>query len=93
VPEKITIDGSAATEAAITSYNAARGTAIEIHKIKYLNHIVEQDHRAVKRVARPMPGFTSVDAAQGTLTGIELMHMIKKRQRVVEAGAESRTEA
>jgi putative transposase len=53
VPEKITIDGSAANEAAIKSYNAEHGTAIEIRKIKYLNNIVEQDHRAVKRVTRP----------------------------------------
>ena len=50
VPEKITIDGSAANEAAIKSYNEAHGTAIEIRKIKYLNNIVEQDHRGVKRV-------------------------------------------
>src|SRR6266481_238845 len=41
VPEKITIDGSAANEAAIKSYNAEHGTAIEIRKVKYLNNIVE----------------------------------------------------
>jgi putative transposase len=88
VPEKITIDGSAANEAAIKSYNAEYGTTIDIRQIKYLNNIVEQDHWAVKRVIRPMLGFKSFDAAQGTLAGIELMHMIKKRQRVVEAGEE-----
>jgi transposase-like protein len=93
VPEKITIDGSAANEAAIRSYNAEHGTAIEIRKVKYLNNIVEQDHRAVKRVTRPMLGFKSFDAAQDTLVGIELMHMIKKRQIVVEAGDESLTAA
>ncbi len=93
VPEKITIDGSAANEAAIKSYNAEYGTAIEIRKIKYLNNIVEQDHRAVKRVTRPMLGFKSFDAAQLTLVGVELMHMIKKRQLVVEAGDEGRTAA
>src|SRR6058998_12469 len=93
VPEKITIDGSAANEAAIKSYNEEHGTAIEIRKIKYLNNIVEQDHRAVKRVARPMLGFKSFVAAQDTLVGIELMHMIKKRQMVVEAGDEGRTTA
>jgi putative transposase len=93
VPEKITIDGSAANEAAIKSYNAEHDTAIAIRKIKYLNNIVEQDHRAVKRVTRPMLGFKSFEAAQSTLTGIELMHMIKKRQMVVEAGEEGRTAA
>ena len=80
VPEKITIDGSAANDAAIRSYNAEHGTAIAIHKIKYLNNIVEQDHRGVKRVTRPMLGFKAFDAAQSTLTGIELMHMLRKGQ-------------
>ena len=93
VPEKITIDGSAANEAAIKSYNEAHGTAIAIRKIKYLNNIVEQDHRAVKRVTRPMLGFKSFDAAQGTLVGVELMHMIKKKQMMIEAGDEGRTAA
>jgi putative transposase len=50
VPEKITIDGSAANKAAIKSYNKEHGTTIEIRKIKYLNNIVEQDHRGVKRI-------------------------------------------
>ncbi len=93
LPEKITIDGRAANEAAIKSYNEEHGTAIEIRKIKYLNNIVEQDHRGIKRVTRPMLGFKSFDAAQGTLVGIELMHMIKKRQRVIEAGDEGLTAA
>jgi transposase-like protein len=80
VPEKITIDGSAANEAALKSYNAEHGTAIVIRKTKYLNNIVEQDHRAVKRVTRPMLGFKAFDAALSTLTGIELMHMLRKGQ-------------
>src|SRR5262250_813059 len=57
LPETITIDGSDANEAAIKSYNEAHGTAIIIRQVKYLNNIVEQDHRAVKRVTRPMLGF------------------------------------
>jgi len=93
VPEKITIDGSAANEAAIKSDNKEHGTSIEIRQVKYLNNIVEQDHRAVKRVTRPMLGFKSFDAAQSTLAGIELMHMIKKKQRVVEVGDEDLTAA
>ena len=82
VPEKITIDGSAANEAAIKSYNEEHGTAIVIRTIKYLNNIVEQDHRGVKRVTRPMLGFKAFDAAQSTLVGIELMHMLRKGQLV-----------
>jgi transposase-like protein len=80
VPEKITIDGSAANEAAIKSYNEEHGTAIVIRKTKYLNNIVEQDHHAVKRVTRPMLGFKAFDTAQATLTGIELIHMLRKGQ-------------
>src|SRR5262245_5367439 len=93
VPKTITIDGSDANEAAIKSYNQEHGTAITIRQVKYLNNVVEQDHRAVKRVTRPMLGFKAFDAAQCTLVGIELMHMIKKRQMVVEAGDEGRTAA
>jgi len=93
VPEKITIDGSAANEAAIKSYNEEHGTAIAIRKVKYLNNIVEQDHRAVKRVTRPMLGFKSFEAAQDTLVGIELMHMIRKKQMVVAARDEGLTAA
>ena len=93
VPETITIDGSAAHEAAIKSYHAEHGTAIEIRKIKYLNNIVEQDHRGGTRVTRPVLGFKSFDAAQGTLSGRERRHMLKKKQLVVEAGAEGLTAA
>ena len=66
VPEQIPIDGSAAHEAAIKSYNAAHGTAIAIRQITYLNNMVEQDHRGVKRVTRPMLGFKAFEAAQDT---------------------------
>src|SRR5215475_15138680 len=73
VPEMITIDGSEANEAAIKRYNEAHGTDIIIRQVKYLNNMVEQDHRAVKRVTRPMLGFKAFDAAQATLAGIELI--------------------
>jgi putative transposase len=84
VPETITIDGSTANEAAIKRYNDEHGTTIIIRQVKYLNNIIEQDHRAVKRVTRPMLGFNSFAAAQSTLAGVELMHMIKKGQLVVQ---------
>ena len=93
VPETITIDGSDANEGAIKRDNEAHGTSIIIRQVKYFNTIVEQDHRAVKRVTRPMLGFKSFDAAQDTLVGIELVHMIKKRQLVVAEGDEGRTAA
>ena len=41
---------------------------------------MEQNHRAVKRIVRPMLGFKSFEAAQCTLSGVELIHMIRKGQ-------------
>jgi transposase-like protein len=51
-----------------------------IRQVKYLNNVVEQDHRGVKRITRPMLGFKAFDAAQSTLVDIELMHMLRKGQ-------------
>ena len=93
VPKTITTDGSEANAAAIRSYNDEHGTSIAIRQVKYLNNIVEQDHRGVKRVTRSMLGFKSFDAAQWTLAGIELMHMLKKGQLGGEDGAEALTPA
>jgi putative transposase len=93
VPETITIDGSEANAAAIRTYNQEHGTTITIRQVKYLNNLVEQDHRAVKRITRPMLGFKAFAAAHATLVGIELMHMLKKRQLVIEEGGESLTAA
>ncbi|MBP2628238.1 MAG: transposase family protein [Firmicutes bacterium] len=49
-------------------------------KIKYLNNIIEQDHRFIKRKVKPMLGFGSLETAEKTICGIEIMHMIKKGQ-------------
>ena len=80
VPQKITIDKSGANTAAVESYNVEQESGIELRQVKYLNNIVEQDHRAVKRMTRPMLGFKSFWSAAITLAGIELMHMIRKGQ-------------
>jgi transposase-like protein len=80
VPDTMTMEKSGANKAALDQLNAERDIPIRIRQVKYLNNIVEQDHRAVKRVTRPMPGFKSFRAAQAVLTGIELMHMIRKGQ-------------
>ena len=55
--------------------------------------MVEHDHRGVTRVTRPMLAFKSFDTAQNTLVEIELMHTIKKKQTVMEAGEEGLTAA
>jgi transposase-like protein len=88
VPETITIDGSDAHAAAIKRYNEEHGTAIIIRQVKYLNNLVEQDHRAVKRVTRPRLEFKAFEAAQAALSGMKLMHMLKKGQWVGEEGVE-----
>ena len=64
--------------------NARGETPIIVRQIKYLNNIVEQDHRAVKRVTRPMLNFKSFRAAKCVLAGIELIHMIRKGQLLLE---------
>ena len=51
---------------------------IKIRQSKYLNNLVEQDHRAIKRRTRPMLGFKTFRCARILLAGIELMHMIAK---------------
>ena len=79
-PSKITIDKSGANTAAIESCNADRKAGIIIRQAKYLNNIVEQHHRAIKRVVRPMLGFKSFRFAAATIAGIGLMHIIRKGQ-------------
>ena len=86
LPEKVTIDKSGANTAALEALQEETGQTIEIRQIKYLNNLVEQDHRAIKRIVRPMLGFKSFDSACSTLRGIELMHMIKKGQMVASGG-------
>ena len=84
VPEKVTMDKSGANKAAIDEINARGETLIIVRQIKYLNNIVEQDHRAVKRVTKPMLNFKSFRSAKCVLAGIELMHMIRKGQLMME---------
>jgi len=80
VPETITIDKSGADTAAIEGLRADSGADIQLRQSKYLHNIVEQDHREIKRIVRPMLGFKSFRCASILLAGIETMHMIKKGQ-------------
>jgi putative transposase len=83
-PEKITTDKSRANQAAIDGINNNRGAPTEVRQIKYLNNIVEQDHRAIKRMTKPMLNFKSFRSARSVLASIELMHMIRKGQMAEE---------
>jgi putative transposase len=91
LPEKITLDKSGANKAGIDAINlqlivlALLGCTliqIQIRQIKYLNNIVEQDHRGIKRIVRPMMGFKAFHSAEATLSGIELCRMLKKGQHI-----------
>lgn len=79
-PETVTSDKSGANLAGPYAVNAERETPIKIRQAKYLNNIVEQDHRAIKRRTRPMLGFKDFRCARILLSGTGLMHMIAKGQ-------------
>ena len=81
-PEVVTIDKSGANTAALAALNAekAKDDAITVRQQKYLNNLVEQDHRNIKRRIRPMLGFKSFRRAQTLLAGIEVVQMIRKGQ-------------
>lgn len=85
IPDKIVIDKSGANLAGIQAVNAilkftGTGKIITIRQVKYLNNIVEQDHRFIKRLIKPMMGFKAFYSAAATLAGIEVAHMIRKNQ-------------
>ena len=80
VPEKVTMDKSGANKAAMDEINARGETPVIVRQVKYLNNIVEQDHR----VTKPMLNFKSFRSAKCVLAGIELMHMIRKGQLMME---------
>jgi putative transposase len=88
-PEKVTMDKSGANKAGIDAINLQFALLfmlggvfmqITVRQIKYLNNIVEQDHRFVKRITKPMLGFKAFHSADATLSGIELHHMLRKGQ-------------
>ena len=87
-PAKLTMDKSGANKAAMDDINGRGETPIIVGQVKYLNNIVEQDHRAIKRITRPMLNFKSFRAARNVLAGIELMHMICKGQLLLEGNIE-----
>lgn len=82
LPEKVTIDKSGSNKAALDFLNdeLEKDAQITIRQLKYLNNIVEQDHRFVKKRTRPMLGFKNFHSARATLSGIENIRMIQKGQ-------------
>lgn len=62
---------------------SGNGRLIRIVRSKYLNNMVEQDHRFIKRIMRPALGFKAVHSVAATLAGIQTAHIIRKRQIIV----------
>jgi transposase-like protein len=88
-PERIVIDGSQTNREAILACDTANRLQdrsrrklkpIRIRQSRHLNNRIEQDHRRIKRRVRPMLGFKSMDSARAILSGIEMIHMIRKEQ-------------
>jgi len=83
--DKVVIDKSGANLAGLQRTNvilkfAEENKLIKILQVKYLNNIMEQDHRFIKKLTRPMMGFKSFPSALATLQGIEVAHMVWKNQ-------------
>ncbi|PGY11977.1 IS6 family transposase [Bacillus cereus] len=81
-PRVITVDKNPAYPVAIQELKEEKRMpeGIQIRQVKYLNNIVEQDHRFIKKRARSMLGFKSYKTAISILSGVETMHMMKKGQ-------------
>ncbi|MBD1999208.1 IS6 family transposase [Leptolyngbya sp. FACHB-541] len=89
-PRVITVDKNAAYPVAIDALKAdeAIKKETELRQSKYLNNVVEQDHRNIKRIVKPMMGFKSFNSARRTLSGIEAMNTIRKGQvKGIEQGS------
>ena len=81
-PRIVNIDKSGSNSSAILTVNkrSLSSKKIKIRKVKYLNNIIEQDHRRIKRRIRIMTGFKEFESAQRILSGIEVVNIIKKDQ-------------
>jgi transposase, IS6 family len=81
-PRVITVDKNPAYPIAIQELKEEKQMpeGIQLRQVKYLNNIVEQDHRFIKKRIRPMLGLKSLRTAKRIIAGIEAMHMIKKGQ-------------
>ena len=70
VPETVTVDKLGSNLATLHAVNAEWETPITIRQVKYLDNMVEQDHRAIKRITRPMLSFKDFRCARITLSGM-----------------------
>ena len=91
-PEKINVDGNSATHRGLRMLGDEDGRwrCVEVRARRYLNNVVEQDHRAIKQRCAPMLGLKSFHSAAITLAGIELAHRIRKQQYSLPMAASER---
>lgn len=82
--KKIVIDKSGSNTSALTDFNKNLPEKQKIKRLhnKYLNNLIEQDHRFIKKRTKPMLGFKSFRSAKITIVGIENIRMIQKGQIV-----------
>lgn len=89
IPHTIIMNKSGANKAGIDTINLHLAMlfmlgrlflTIYVRQVKYLNNIVEQEHRVIKKISKPMKRFKALHSAAATLTGIELHHMLRKGQ-------------
>ena len=81
-PELINMDKSGSNKHAIRVFNKLAYSKIKVRQCKYLNNIVEQDHRFIKKRIVQCLGFKEFESARRTLSGIEMVHMIRKEQLI-----------
>ncbi len=79
-PRVINIDKSGANKEGIKTFNKRNFKNVKWRQCKYLNNIVEQDHRNVKRRIAISTGFKDFESAQRTLAGMEIVNIIRKNQ-------------
>src|SRR4051812_4922311 len=81
-PRVIAVDKNPAYPTAVQQLKDEKAMNQEtfLRQQKYLNNIIEQDHRFIKKVIKPMLSFKSFETAEHTIAGIEVMHMIRKGQ-------------
>ena len=88
-PKVVNIDKSGSNKSALRAVNkrSLRFRKIKVRQCKYLNNIVEQDHRRVKRRIVNYTGFKEFESAQRTLAGIEVVNVILKNQIINSKGS------
>ncbi len=91
-PTKINVDGNSATHRGLRLLGDEdrRWRSVEVRARRYLNNVVEQDHRAIKQRCAPMLGLKSFRSAAITLAGLELAHRVRKKQYSLPTGTHGR---